>query len=170
MHKALLRLYLIILKNGIHYQKSCSVDFEILYFVMKTYGIFQLGHCFYLCVRFILHINPCHSTHVWHFSSQGPGGQKEWGSPIVDSRWHITHEKNGTCGPLTLLSFHEPYCHYSDIMMNAIASKITGDCCSTVCSGADQRNVSIWWRHHGSTICHFNPFWSELFKTTVLHF
>ena len=54
--------------------------------------------------------------------------------------------------------------HYSDIIMSAVVSQITGVSivCSTVCSGADQRkyhelqyqrssnteNVFIWWRHH----------------------
>ena len=64
--------------------------------------------------------------------------------------------------------------HYSDVIMRAIASEITGvtSVYAIICSGADQRkhqssaslpvtgefpaqrardpeNVSIWWRHHG---------------------
>ena len=70
--------------------------------------------------------------------------------------------------------------HYTDVIMSAIASQITGvsNACSKVCSGANQRkhqssavtgglpsqrtwneeNVSIWWRQHAymrnSRMCH----------------
>ena len=80
------------------------------------------------------------------------------------------------CPPLiyrSALLFTHIKLHYSDVIMSAIASQITGVSivCPTVCSGADQRryqssvsltfatgfssqrtsnaeNVSIWWSHH----------------------
>ena len=81
--------------------------------------------------------------------------------------------------------------HYSDVIMNAIPSLITGVSIvySTVCSGADQRKnqssaspvtdefptqrvsnaekVSIWWRHHGFPLsCLHNLFhrWNQWWR------
>ena len=44
--------------------------------------------------------------------------------------------------------------HYSDVIMRAIVSKITGRRWIPRTKASNAENLSIWWRQHGASVCH----------------
>ena len=72
------------------------------------------------------------------------GIQVRWNSHFVGIGSWISHRYGFSYGTITVVlcaKVGSDYFHYSDVIMSAMASQITGvsSVCSTVCSGADQR-------------------------------